>query len=527
METIKSEVLTNIKKTFVLFLCVWGGIWIARADDLIVLKGSSARIAVDGIQKVTVANPAVIDAKPALDGLSVLVSGLAEGNSQLRIERSQGGELVTNVVVRSDLNEMLDQIKALLSDVEGLDIKIMGNKVVLAGKILTKSDQDKVTKVVGIYGNVILNMSSFDTSGMSRAYEQAILQEIGLENISARVTGDTVILVGVVYSAADLKRAEQIAKLKIPNVINLLTVQDVMIETDVQFVSIDVAKGHNLGYNVLDTLQASAGYGLNYNQVLNQPLVTTNGIATTGPRRWPVTFGLSASGNAQLVADLLRSNGKVVDAPHLSTKNGETGSFQSGATAYLNAPGAQGVGNLIAVDYGVILKVKPTLQGRDRVVNEVTIEVSTPVPAGGTQFTVQKYNTICTSVSRIGESMVISGLTQTIAAGNHSGTPLLGDVPLLNLFFSSNTSDKERHEFVIVVTPRPVFPSPAFGQPFGEQHKDLLQDVDMNAKSMPTAAPVSSPQTSNVAPQPATVAPQTSNVEAPTRSYQTPRQAGR
>jgi len=478
MKTIKSGVLGSVKNTLVLFLCVWGGVWIAQADDLIVLKGSSARIVVDGIQKVTVANPAVIDAKPALDGLSVLVSGLAEGNSELRIERTQGAELVTNVVVRSDLNEMLDQIKALLSDVEGLDIKVMGNKVVLMGKILTKSDQDKVTKVVGVYGNVILNMSSFDTSGMGRAYEQAILQEIGLENISARVTGDTVVLEGVVYSAADSKRAEQIAKLKIPSVINLLTVQEVMIETDVQFIDVNMTKGHNFGYNVLDTLQAGANYGLSYNQVLGAT-AATNGVG--GPRRWPVSFGLTASGNAQFVADLLNSNGKVVAAPHLSTKNGETGSFQDGATAYLNAPGAQGVGNLISVDYGIILKVKPTLQGRDRVVNEVTVEVSTPVSVAGSQFTLQKYDTVCTSVCKIGESMVISGMTQTIAASNSSKTPLLGDIPLLSLFFSNKTTDKERHEFVIVVTPRPVFPPAAFGQTLGEQHNDLLQGANKDA----------------------------------------------
>jgi type II secretory pathway component GspD/PulD (secretin) len=211
----------------------------------------------------------------------------------------------------------------------------------------------------------------------------------------------------------------------------------------------------------------------------------------------------------------------------LSTKNGETGSFQDGATAYLNAPGAQGVGNLISVDYGVILKVKPTLQGRDRVVNEVTIEVSTPVPVAGSQFSVQKYNTTCTSVCKIGESMVISGMTQTIAANNSSKTPLLGDVPLLSLFFSSKISDKERHEFVILVTPRPVFPSAAFGQTLGEQHKDLLQDAnkdankdaDKDAKRISTKAAGSSPQTSNVEPQ-------KPHAEPPNRILLSPRQSG-
>jgi type II secretory pathway component GspD/PulD (secretin) len=114
-------------------------------------------------------------------------------------------------------------------------------------------------------------------------------------------------------------------------------------------------------------------------------------------------------------------------------------------------------------------------------VNEVTVEVSTPVSVAGSQFTLQKYDTVCTSVCKIGESMVISGMTQTIANSNSSKTPLLGDIPLLSLFFSNKTTDKERHEFVIVVTPRPVFPPAAFGQTLGEQHNDLLQGANKDA----------------------------------------------
>jgi len=464
MKTEQKKLKTRMKQMLALLLCIWGAAMVAQADDLVILKGSSARVAADGIQKVTVANPAIIDAKPAMDGQSVLVSGLSEGSSELRIQRLQGAELVTNVVVRSDVTQMLDQIKQLLSDVEGVNISVVGNKIVLQGNILTKSDYDKVAKVVGAYSSVILNMSTFDVSGMNKYVEQAILQDIGISTITAHVVADTVILEGTVYSQADLKRAEELARLRMPNVKNLITLQDVMIETDVQFISLDLDKGKNMGMNVLDTLSLGAS--------------AKGGTGNRG--RLPVSFGIA--GNAKFVADLLNGNGKTVASPHLSTKNGETGSFQSGGTAYLNAPGAQGVGNLVAVDYGVILKVKPTLQGHDRVQNEVTIEVSMPVAAAGTTFSLQKYDTTCTAVCKVGESMVISGMTQTISSGSSSKTPLLGDVPILELFFSNKTSDKARHEFVIVVTPRPVFPTEATGTPLGEQHKQLLQDAGKDSK---------------------------------------------
>jgi len=436
-----------------------------QAEDLIILKGSSSRVTVDGIKKVTVAAPGIIDARPATDGQSVLVSGLAEGNSELRIEKIQGAELVMNVVVRSDLNQMLSLVKELLSDVEGLEIKTLGDKILLKGKIITKSDWERKNKVTGAYAGVILDLSEFDTKETSGAYEQAILKEIGLDTITARVVGDTVILEGVTYSAAEQKRAEEIAKLKMPNVKSLLQVQDVMIETDVQFVELIGTKGKDMGMNIFDDLKISAG--------------AAGGPGSKG--RLPVSFGIS--GSARIQAVLANGNGKTVASPHISTKSGEVGSFQSGGTKYFTVSGVSG-GDLKSVDYGVILKVKPILRGRDRVLNEVTIEVSLPITDDkGGNLTLSKYNTTCTALCKIGESMVVSGMVQELSTSSSQKTPVLGDVPLLSLFFSNKKSEKDRKEFVIVVTPQPVFPTAATGAPFGTQHNDLLQDKDKEIKA--------------------------------------------
>ncbi len=49
------------------------------------------------------------------------------------------------------------------------------------------------------------------------------------------------------------------------------------------------------------------------------------------------------------------------------------------------------------------------------------------------------------------------------------------DVPLLDLFFANKNSQDNKDEFVILVTPQPVFPTAAGGKPFGEQHTQLMQ----------------------------------------------------
>ncbi len=137
----------------------------ARAEDLVILKGTTAKLNVgEGIRKIDVGSPTVIDARPSEDGQSILINGVAEGTSELRIEKLQGADLVTNVVVRTDLNETLAQVQDLLSDVEGLTIKVVGNKIVLEGQILTGADYEKVNKVTAMFSSQLVNLATLDRS---------------------------------------------------------------------------------------------------------------------------------------------------------------------------------------------------------------------------------------------------------------------------------------------------------------------------------------------------------------------------
>jgi Flp pilus assembly secretin CpaC len=452
-----------------------------RADDLMVLKGTTAKIDVaEGIRKIDIGDPAVITARPSEDGRSVVINGNAEGTSELRIEKLQGADLVTNVVVRTDLNETMIQVQSLLGEVEGLSIKTVGNKIVLEGQILTGADYEKVTKVAGMFSGSVVNLTTFDRSQMNKYVEEAILKDIGIDTVTARVTGDTVVLDGVVYKTEDLKRAEQMAKLRVPNVVDLITVQEVMIETDLEFIDMSVDKNANMGYNVLDTVSATFGGNLTGNGAAQgfPGAGSTNASSIVGGL--PITYGVvaSATANAQIKADLGNGTAKVVAQPHISTKSGEEGDFQDGFTSYYQQPGqVGGPSSLVSVPYGVILKVKPTLVGQNRIMNQVSLNVSEPIStAVGAVLSLDTFNTASTVLCNVGESMVLSGIVQQQSSYAKNGTPYLRTVPLLDLFFSNKTSDKSRDEFVILVTPQPVFPTSAGGSPFGEQHSHLMSE---------------------------------------------------
>ena len=146
-----------------------------------------------------------------------------------------------------------------------------------------------------MFSSQLVNLATFDRSQMNKYVEQAILKDIGIDTITARVMGDTVILDGVVYKAEDLKRAEQLAKLRVPSVVDLIVVQDVMIETDLMFVDIKISKSLDWGNNVLDSVSVNANLNASGNSLVA-------GL--------PFTYGVSATAASRIVADVGNGNAK-------------------------------------------------------------------------------------------------------------------------------------------------------------------------------------------------------------------------
>lgn len=440
------------KYLWALFCCTWLAS-ASMADETIVLKGANTRIAVsEGIKKISIGNPAIIDAKPTDDARFVLITGLTEGSSELRIERLQGADLVTKVVVGTDLELMLSQIKELLSDLEGLEMKPVGQKIVIKGKIVSKTDYDQLNKVVDAYAGVILNMTKFDSGVGNQYMEKAILKDIGFDLITAQVKDDTVTLQGVVYSETEKERASVMAKRWIPNVLNLLSVQEVMIETDVEFVQLNTGEGSDFGNNILKN---TAGAG------------TFSGGSTGKPQ-----LGYGVASSVKINASVMKSSGNVMNRMHVSSKSGVEASSMVGGQLLIPVTGNVG-GSLEKISYGVIIKVKPTLQGRDTIDSLVTVEVSMPI-AGG----LDKAETTTTVRCKVGETVVLSGLSQVLGNRSNEKAPGLGDVPLLKLFFSEKTSNKSAKEGVILLTPRVTTASVAAGNAFSEEQKK-----DLNAKA--------------------------------------------
>jgi len=458
--TVKRTPLTAAcgrRMMFLLFLCAGLAATGLRGEELTVFKGSSTKIPVpEGVRKIIIGTEAIIDAKPQDDGRAVMVVGLSEGSSDLRIERLQGAELVYKVTVRPDLQGTMDQIKELLSDVVGLEVKIVGNKIVFEGKIKTQSDWERIKKVESAYGGAIIDLAVFDTQEMGSVIKDVILKDLrdaGLNTVTVQVTGDTVVLDGYVNSAEDMQRAIEKAKLRMPNVRSLLRVQQVMIETDLNFVQVTRNNGSSFGQNLFDNA------------------ISLSPSFSAGNSGRP-TMSLGASATYSINAALTSGNTKSIYKQHMSGQSGQEVSFKEGGTIYVPVSGNVG-GSLLPIPYGVIIKVKPTLQGTNGILTDVNIEVSTATSSGG-QITTTEFKTASQAMCKVGETVILSGFAQALASSTGDKAPIIGDIPLLNLLFANKTKSKTKREGGLLLTPFPSIATAATAPAFSEGAKGVL-----------------------------------------------------
>ncbi len=436
----------------------------ASAANLQLAQGSSQKVDVpNGVKKITVSNPSIVDATPGADGKSITVSAIGDGSSEIRIEQQSGADMVVMVRTLADIKGMADEIKQLLADVEGLNVKQIGNKIVLDGKLITKASFDRVQQVADAYSGLVLNLAKLDRGELNEYVAKAIMNDISMDSVKVRVSGDTATLEGEVYDQADMQRAVEVTKLRVANVVNLLALREIMIETDVQFVQVTTSASKDYGMNVLKTLGVDASASLSGGSGQGSPVSS---------------FTVGGSISARINALVGQGNAKIVAQPHISTKSGGSGRFLSGGEIYAKVTGIN-AGSLQKIEYGVILTVKPVLRGKSGILNEVTIEVSVPTASSSGDYSFDKFETSSTTLCKEGDSIIISGLAQSLQSHFKEKTPLLGSIPVLNLFFSESSKKTDNKDLVVVLTPRRGGAEASkTATPASEDRKPLLNEVN-------------------------------------------------
>ncbi|MBI1823068.1 MAG: pilus assembly protein N-terminal domain-containing protein [Nitrospirae bacterium] len=267
-----------------------------------------------------------------------------------------------------------------------------------------------------------------------REIETEIRNQARTIPFSVQVTEENITLKGEVYDNASRSNLEHIASTYGKKVVNLVNVVRPMVEMDVKIVQVDQVEGDSFGGNLLKNLG----------------LTTDMGFATD------IKPHLSLATQVQSSLNLLVNHGKakVLSEPHLSCRTGDHATFHSGGEIGFRVSGV-GHSSVKFKEYGLILQIEPNIVEQGKIESHITIEISAPTssPTSSQDIGFTKFNADSHIVSRPNETIIIAGLAENIQHHFQEQTPLLGNIPVLSLFFSEKQDQHSRRDLLMIVTP--------------------------------------------------------------------------
>lgn len=435
--------------------------------------GTQKVLTLPGIQRVAVGDPSVADVK-TIGNNQLLIIGSSEGKTTLLVWKTGGQRVSYLVSVRKqDPNEIISEIKKLLGEIEGVNVRMVGDRIYLDGQAYTQADADRIEQVVGLYSNVksfvkiAPNAKKLVAQNLNAAFQKA-----GLKNVQANVVGSTIFLEGSVESQQDLQKAELITKAIGEKVEKLLVVGiKRMILSEVQFVEIRRKGTDRYGIKYPTDITGSVKASLNVTKILfpQEPLTMDFSAPFTGDSKFAIGFQQNDG------------YGRLLAQPKLVCASGEKAEFTAGG----EVPIPLITNNQFTVEYkpyGVILKLRPTADRNGNIQTEIEAEVSeidssVSVSVGGSVsvpgFITRKVKTNVTV--RHGETIVLSGVFAHSEAKSVSKLPGLGHIPIIGELFKNRAFDSEKRELVIFVTPRIVNPD-------SDKIRTIIDDVKSRYK---------------------------------------------
>ena len=175
-------------------------------------------------------------------------------------------------------------------------------------------------------------------------------------------------------------------------------------------------------------------------------------------------------GRLDAIIRALKSTGefKSLAQPNLVTREGEEASFLAGGEFPFPIIQGGGGNNAVTIEwreFGVKLDFTPTITNSGNVRLQVAPEVSALDFANGLTyegFSIPSLLTrrVETDVElRPGQTLAIGGLLDSKMLSEVDKIPILGDIPILGMFFRSEAARQERTELLVLVTPHILDPN--------------------------------------------------------------------
>lgn len=433
-----------MKKMIVLFLVLIAAVAHAEVGPQNIVKGQSSTITTDyEVGNVAMSDQGVCDYLVQPSRREIYLNGRKSGNTTLTMWDKQGArrDVVPISVSSQNLTEMTSEAGELFGANTRLKLSRSGDQVIIDGEASTADEMAKVESYMQRNPSVrsVVRLSPQAQNALAQKIEAAI----EIPGVRVRAVQGRLLLEGLAYSAEAAARAEKIAKLYDPNIMNLIDVKETkrrpgrepMVVLDVYFMEVKKSAIRSLGISWTPgaTPQSSgnSGAGGILGNLVGSAVGTVFNLL-------PKLKTVHESGA-----------GRILEHPSLLIKSGDSGDLFSGTQVpYYSRDSVQ------FKEVGIKLQAEPIVSG-----GAVDLKISATLStlSAGVNQGIDTHTVNTTAYCKVGESIVLGGLYRNGDSKTWNRLPQGVDTSSA-LFTLALSRDFQSHnsELLVFVTPRVV-----------------------------------------------------------------------
>ncbi len=457
-----------LKKLVLTLFALMFGFSVYAAQNIQLFSGEIKILKLANIERIAVGSPDVISNSLLNDGQLILI-GEGQGTTDLKIWFTDGSKRdykITVIEKAGNLVQRKNEVANLLSDIYGIEVSIVGDRIVLTGEI-GFGHEDTINTVRETYEEVVVNVNSTNELGRKKAEIEDLLSEV--EGLNVRIVGERIALSGLIDNGFDeaitaiegvypeLLDLTQRASLDVNMPDNKMVLMNIKItEFNRNFLE-------NLGIlwdTSINGFSGGAALTVKDNdtfRAVNEATPTSfEATLLPGAGSSPLGyFGIASEITSRINFAVNSGNALILAEPRLAARSGGEATFLSGGEFPIQISNINGT-TIEFKEFGIQLSVTPEVDRNDNIRAKVSTELSSinnavavdGVPGLSTR------RTEADVILQSGETLVMSGLINQEASKDITGIKFLKDIPILGRLFSSETFRDNKSELVIFVSPQ-------------------------------------------------------------------------
>lgn len=441
----------------------------------------------DKQQYIRVANPTI--ALPDLikigEQQQLTIRGLKAGETTINLRSYPEGELKLILLVKvssSSLSRQADEIRQLIRDIDGLEVKIVGQKIVIDGEVLVPGDYGRLLSVITdkIYSDQILNLATLSPLAL-QVLSKKIQEDIKAfaPNVTVRVVNGLIFLEGTADDVDQANRAVKVATLylpelkpgsqleKDPTVVRPTQLRQ-LVNNFIQIKPAPAKKAEKLVRVTVHFVELSK----DYNKVFSfkwQPGFTADPQITVGTRTDGTTgsSGATFSGTISSLLPKLQSAqnagyARILKTGNLVTRSGQAAQLKEQTQFPFLIAGPNGTAQAGVQPVGLSIAVTPTILQNDDVALDLNlnqINLVGQAPAGGAAPITATHDVTTKLYVKVNESAAIAAVNSQEVGTDFNKDPGSDSSAAKDPIFTvirGKAYRKKRSQFVIFVTPQVI-----------------------------------------------------------------------